>query len=229
MAITGKRFITGGKDRTDIHKEIYQMTEEGSAIINDPRHLILEEIWKNLEGLPSAPVTREQIEEVYDGKSLGLTLHPRWKTPIFENGREIFENTISVSRALNSKGECAGLQVETSAAFGAYKTSEEITQFSIEDSDLCFVVVGNVFRGAAYGGTLTTAVCPPFEKEEDARAFLAKRKEILSEQFSQIDVEAFSKSHLEQVSWYQNSIVTFPYYQNLCFKEDPNADLEPIR
>ena len=224
MGVTVKKFIRGGTGIHDIHNEIYQLKDGNEFFMNDPQKIIAENVYESMAGIPGVDETKESIHDFVYGNPSLLTYHPDTiesdntyqpceVQTITENGKEIktYENTLSLKKSLDGE-----VSIDTNANFGEYKATEKYVPFSIKEDDVCYAVVGNVYRALVDGDTRTTVVCPPFDCKADALDYYEKTKECIGKYFSNYDVEVFSRKHLEQVSWYLASKITFAHYQNIA-------------
>lgn len=241
MGITVKKFVKGGTDGGDIHREIYQLREGESFFMKDPQKVIADNVFESIFGIPDVDVTKESIRSFVYGNPSLMTFHPGviesdysfrpCEVQVTLDGNEeihTYENTLNLRK--QQSGE---VSIETNANFGEYKAVEKYVPFSIREEDVCYGVIGNTYRALNDGDTRTTAVMPPFDNKEDAISFYEKTKECIGNKFSHYDVEVFSKSHLEQVSWYLESIPTFEYYRKIAekngvFLKDGENDKEDL-
>ena len=226
MPVTLKRFVVGGRTPEDSHKEVYQMTDNGSFFTEDPKAVIMESLWNALDGIPGMPYQKKDISDFIYGNVTSMIFHPDTvteegirpcQTEVFhERGTERinYENTVFVKQDHDGN-----VEMDVSADFGNYRVTETYVPFHIDKEDACFVCVGSLYRGMKYGDTRMTAVREPFSSGEEALNWLEETRPILEKEFSNYAVEVFSRKHLENTSWYQESNVLFDHYKNVTNQE----------
>ena len=222
MPVTLKKFITGGINEEDSHNEVLQLKDGNSFFMEDPKKLILKSLWESLDGIPGIPIDKDTLSEFLYGNITSLTFHPSTITEdsilpcriqiLKEHGveRKMYENTVTLKR---DKDE--NVEVSIFADFGAYHVTETYVPFHIPKEDVCYLPVGNIYRGMKYGNTKTIATHESFSSQGEALSWFEKSRPVLEKEFSSYAVEVFSRRHLENTSWYLDSEIFFEYYENL--------------
>lgn len=236
MVTSVKKFVTGGTSPKEGHREVYQIRDNGSAVTKRPASVIADDVFENVSGIPGVDVSRSQILDVAMGREKELIFHPDVYSEDYETfpcgvvttnvGNSEIKTYENVLRIYGVSG--GGVTAAMSAEYGRVRFNESYVPVSIKEEDVCFVPVGSTWRESFLGDTIVTAVHAPFATEEEANSYLRETKKCIGERFSHYDVEAFSRSHLEQVSWYLDSKRLFPFYEKLRQERERSEESQDL-
>lgn len=210
MLITLKEFTEGGCSAEDIHTEVRQIKRNDSYFVEDAKEAVIDTVMEYYGEIADIFIDRTSLERLYDGELKQLIFHPGRYTEEGEikpckqislsNGLIDYENTVIFTK----QGE--GICIFSECEFGKMNWKTVYTAFRIKEEDLCFGVVGSIYKGLKYGGTINRIVHLPFQRVEEAERYFENTIHTACYDYSEYAVEVFSRSHLIQTTWYKKSV-----------------------
>lgn len=84
--------------------------------------------------------------------------------------------------------------------------SNKIASIALQENDICYALIGSIYKDLKHGGTQDMFLTPLVDKIEDLDIYINNFDKEVAVLYDNIEIEVFSRSHITQMNWYKRSM-----------------------